>query len=116
MFFNKILKISKNQHIFSRFRACASFHNGFDSNTSLHSILVYASITFFVCDILVPVFHMNVQFSKCEFAIQDTYTIYKPRHEKTNNVIFEQVGHKPSCTGTEDAGLDAGDFGCRKRK
>ena len=23
-------------------------------------------------------------------------------HEKTNNVIFEQILHKPSCTSTED--------------
>ena len=26
----------------------------------------------------------------------------EPRHEKTNNVVFEQVQHKPSCTSTED--------------
>ena len=25
-------------------------------------------------------------------------SIYEPCHEKTNNVVFEQVGHKPSCT------------------
>ena len=26
----------------------------------------------------------------------------EPRHEKTNNVVFEPVRHKSSCTGTED--------------
>ena len=26
---------------------------------------------------------------------------YEPRHEKTNNVVFEQVRHKLSCTSTE---------------
>ena len=26
----------------------------------------------------------------------------EPRHEKTNNVVSEQLGHKPSCTSTED--------------
>ena len=24
-------------------------------------------------------------------------------HEKTNNVVFEQVLHKPGCTATEDS-------------
>ena len=28
--------------------------------------------------------------------------ILEPHHEKTNNVVSEQVRHKPSCTGTED--------------
>ena len=26
--------------------------------------------------------------------------IKEPLHEKTNNVVFEQVRHKPSCTST----------------
>ena len=30
------------------------------------------------------------------------YIKYEPHHEKTNNVVFEQVQHKPSCTCTED--------------
>ena len=34
--------------------------------------------------------------------------LFEPRHEKTNNVVFEQVRHKPSCT------LEAANFGFRK--
>ena len=26
----------------------------------------------------------------------------EPRHEETNNVVSEQVRHKPSCTSTKD--------------
>ena len=29
-------------------------------------------------------------------------TTYESHHEKTNNVVFEQVGHKLVCTVTED--------------
>ena len=29
-------------------------------------------------------------------------SIYEPRYEKTDNVVSEQVRHKPSCTNTED--------------
>ena len=29
-------------------------------------------------------------------------THFEPRHEETNNVVFEQVSHTPSCTSTED--------------
>ena len=28
-------------------------------------------------------------------------SIFEPPHGKTNNVVFEQVGHKPACTSTE---------------
>ena len=28
--------------------------------------------------------------------------LYEPCHEKTNNVVFEQVRHKPICRSTED--------------
>ena len=28
--------------------------------------------------------------------------LFEPRHEKTNNVISEQVHHQPICTSTED--------------
>ena len=27
---------------------------------------------------------------------------FEPFHEKTNNVVFEQIQHKPSCRSTED--------------
>ena len=30
------------------------------------------------------------------------FLIYELPHEKTNNVVSEQVRHKPSCTITED--------------
>ena len=33
------------------------------------------------------------------FVEQD---IYEPRQEKANNVVSEQVRHKPGCKGTED--------------
>ena len=29
-------------------------------------------------------------------------TLNEPPYEKTNNVVFEQVRHKPACTVTED--------------
>ena len=29
-------------------------------------------------------------------------TIYEPQHEKTNNVVSDQVWHKPRCTATGD--------------
>ena len=38
--------------------------------------------------------------------------LFEPRHEKTSNVVSEQVRHKPSCKGTED-GLEAGNVGFR---
>ena len=31
-----------------------------------------------------------------------SFSTYKPRWEKTDNDVFEQVRHKPSCTSTED--------------
>ena len=34
--------------------------------------------------------------------------LFEPRHEKTNNVVSEQVRHKPSCT------LEAANFELRK--
>ena len=38
---------------------------------------------------------------------------FEPRHEKTNNLVSEQVLHKP--TSTEDRGcLETGNFGFRK--
>ena len=30
------------------------------------------------------------------------FVLFQPRHEKTNNVVSEQGGHKLSCTCTED--------------
>ena len=33
---------------------------------------------------------------------------FEPHHEETNNVVFEQVQHKPSCTRKW---LEAGNFG-----
>ena len=29
--------------------------------------------------------------------------VYEPSRGKTNNVVFEQVRHKPACTSTEDS-------------
>ena len=31
----------------------------------------------------------------------EQYDIFEPSRGKTNNVVFEQVRHKPSCTATE---------------
>ena len=31
------------------------------------------------------------------------HRLFEPRHQKTNNVVSEQVQHKPSCTSTEDS-------------
>ena len=31
-----------------------------------------------------------------------TSGIYEPQHEKTNNVDFDQVWHKPGCAATGD--------------
>ena len=31
-----------------------------------------------------------------------TTLIIEPHHEKTNNVVSEQVRHNPKCTNTED--------------
>ena len=40
--------------------------------------------------------------------------MYEPRHQKTNNVVFEQVRHKLVCTITEDGwGLEILDLGRR---
>ena len=107
MFLNKILKIPKIFNIFFP----DSGHNGFDSNTS-------PLFTAYLCTQISHFSYVTYWYQflhECaKFAVQDAYTIYKPRHEKTNNVFFEQVRHKPSRTGTEDAGLDAGDFGGRK--
>ena len=30
----------------------------------------------------------------------DSYSLYEPQHEKTNNVVFDQVWHKPGYTAT----------------
>ena len=31
------------------------------------------------------------------------FVIYEPPREKTNNVVSEQVRHKPACTSTENS-------------
>ena len=44
---------------------------------------------------LLPMQHVSSNVTKNTLA-------YELRHEKTNNVVFEQVRHKPSCTSTKD--------------
>ena len=34
------------------------------------------------------------------------FMTFEPHHEKANNVVSEQVRHKPSCTNTEDFAID----------
>ena len=36
-------------------------------------------------------------------AIGNPHLINEPSREKTNNVVSEQVRHKPSCTNTEES-------------
>ena len=33
---------------------------------------------------------------------RESPSVNKPPHRKTNNVVFEQVQHKPACTSTEE--------------
>ena len=33
--------------------------------------------------------------------LQDSHEIFEPPRGKTNNVVSEQVPHKPACTSTE---------------
>ena len=35
--------------------------------------------------------------------VSDSRLIYEPPHGKTNNVVSDQVRHKPTCTSTEDS-------------
>ena len=35
-------------------------------------------------------------------AVNVLYDKNEPRHEKTNNVVSDQVWHKPGCTATGD--------------
>ena len=39
--------------------------------------------------------------------------LFEPPRGKTNNVLFEQVRHKPTCTSTV---LEAGNFGFKQRR
>ena len=44
----------------------------------------------------------------------DKVKTYEPRHEKTINVVSQQVRHEPSCTDKHRSWLEAGNFGFRK--
>ena len=50
--------------------------------------------------------HLSIYQAAGEYSLDIWYygkkTTYEPCHEKTNNVVLEQVRHKPSCTSTED--------------
>ena len=37
-----------------------------------------------------------------ETVLFDYRKIFEPQHEKTNNVVSDQVEHKPRCASTED--------------
>ena len=44
----------------------------------------------------------NYRASVAETVLFDYRKIFEPQHEKTNNVVSDQVEHKPRCASTED--------------
>ena len=49
-----------------------------------------------------PVGNPDCWFSRAMAHIVSESLLIEPSREKTNNVVSEQVRHKPGCTSTED--------------
>ena len=46
--------------------------------------------------------HVTVVLFSCHSSQNNHFAIlYEPMHEKTNNLVSDQVRHKPACTVTE---------------
>ena len=45
----------------------------------------------------------GITFEDVEVPVEVGQMSFEPPHEKTNNVIFKEVRHKPDCTATEDS-------------
>ena len=60
---------------------------------------------FFDVEMKVKFIMINLSSILSELCQRNIFTVYailtEPHHEKTNNVVSEQVGHKSSCISTE---------------